>query len=236
MNAYIYKITNPLGKIYVGSTTNIKDRIYRYKTNRVKSQIRIYRSIKKYGWDNHIFEIIHECSPEDRFYFENKYGIEYNVLSKKLGLNCALPKVDNKSLCISEETRNKIGLAHKGKKISDEQKKQISARSKEWHRNNEHPMLGKKPWNTGKVFLAGEKNPNYGKKWSEEWKLRNRELVKKTTPRGEKHLKSKIVIDILNGIFYVSAKEASDILGVNYSTLRTILNKNKSNRYNLFYA
>lgn len=62
----IYKITSPSGKIYIGSTWDLKDRIYRYKTNRVKDQIKIFNSIKKHGWENHVFEVIFECDREDR--------------------------------------------------------------------------------------------------------------------------------------------------------------------------
>ena len=76
MQALIYKITNPNGKVYVGSTINLKDRIYRYKTNRVKHQIKISRSIEKYGWDKHFLEVIFTCDVSERYFYENKLGKE----------------------------------------------------------------------------------------------------------------------------------------------------------------
>jgi group I intron endonuclease len=60
----IYKIINPNGKIYIGQSINIPSRKNKYTLNHTKGQPRISRSIKKYGWENHIFEIIEECSIE----------------------------------------------------------------------------------------------------------------------------------------------------------------------------
>ena len=57
----IYKIISPSGKIYIGESENIPNRIYYYKIVSCKKQRRLYNSIKKYGWENHIFEIIEEC-------------------------------------------------------------------------------------------------------------------------------------------------------------------------------
>lgn len=60
----IYKITNPSGKIYIGKTSDYKKRLkYYYKLN-CKQQVKIYNSLKKHGPENHIFEIIEECSIE----------------------------------------------------------------------------------------------------------------------------------------------------------------------------
>lgn len=235
MKAYIYKITNPSGKIYIGSTINIKDRIYRYKTNRVKNQIKISRSINKYGWENHLFEVIYECDASEKLFYENKFGIEYNVISKN-GLNCSIPKGDDAYECMSLETKIKIGLAHKGKVISDEQKKKTSINTRNWLKNNKHPMSGATPWNKGKSFLKGEKNPMYGVKRSDDWKESHSKRMMKINKRGSMHFKSKLVVDVINGIFYDNVKEASDFLNINYSTLKGILRKGNNNRYNLYYA
>jgi group I intron endonuclease len=57
----IYKITNPKGRIYIGQSVDIIKRKSSYKNLRCKDQISIFRSLKKYGWSNHKFEIIEEC-------------------------------------------------------------------------------------------------------------------------------------------------------------------------------
>jgi len=62
----IYKITSPTNKIYIGQSTNITDRWKRYyKLNHCRNQIKLYNSLKKHGFKNHIFEIIEECNWEE---------------------------------------------------------------------------------------------------------------------------------------------------------------------------
>jgi group I intron endonuclease len=229
-NAYIYKITNPKGKIYIGSTINLKDRIYRYKTYRVKNQIKIYNSLIKYSFESHKFEVIYECDAKDKFYFECYYGNLFDVLGDN-GLNLSLPKFSDEFSGLSNETKIKIGLAHKGKVISDIQKKQISVFFKKWHKNNIHPNLGKQAWNKGKVFLAGDKNPMYGIKRSDEWKIKNSELIKQKAKKGIEHPKSKIVLDLYTGIYFDSCKEVSESYNINYSSLKSQINKNKIKRF-----
>jgi group I intron endonuclease len=60
----IYKITNPKRKIYIGQSIHIEKRFDQYKYNITSQQTKLYNSLKKYGYENHIFEIIEECSLE----------------------------------------------------------------------------------------------------------------------------------------------------------------------------
>jgi group I intron endonuclease len=54
---YIYKITSPSGKVYIGQTKNPKSRLNEYKWKCTSKQALIYNSVIKYGYDNHIIEI-----------------------------------------------------------------------------------------------------------------------------------------------------------------------------------
>lgn len=65
MKICIYKIINPKGKIYVGKTKNYEQRLGYYKRLQCSQQRKIYNSLKKYGPENHIFEIIEECLYEE---------------------------------------------------------------------------------------------------------------------------------------------------------------------------
>lgn len=58
----IYKITSPSGKIYIGQSPDINRRWNVYRLELCKLQRRLYRSIKKYGWENHKTEVIEICS------------------------------------------------------------------------------------------------------------------------------------------------------------------------------
>lgn len=58
INIYnIYKITSPSGKVYIGQSKDLKKRFRSYK-NCKPSQKVIKRSISKYGYENHIFEVL----------------------------------------------------------------------------------------------------------------------------------------------------------------------------------
>lgn len=232
---YIYKITSPSGKIYIGSTVNIKDRVYRYKTARVKSQVKIYNSILRYGFDNHKFETIFECDESNRNFYESFYGEKFDVIGDN-GLNLSLPISSETYPSMSKETKAKIGLAHKGKKISEKQKISISNNIRKYLESNPHPMLNKTPWNKGKDFLKGELNPMYGVRRSDEWKENHSNLARKIARKGIKHHKSKIVLDLLCGIFYFSCKEVSERYNIKYSTLKAKLNGRAKNNTNFQYV
>lgn len=57
----IYKITNPSNKIYIGKTYDLRKRINAHKcTVKYGKNIILHNSIRKYGWDNHILEVLEE--------------------------------------------------------------------------------------------------------------------------------------------------------------------------------
>jgi group I intron endonuclease len=60
----IYKITSPTGKVYIGQTWLTAQRISQYKGVHCKGQPKLYNSIKKHGFGNHAFDIIHQL-PQD---------------------------------------------------------------------------------------------------------------------------------------------------------------------------
>ena len=113
----IYKITSPTNKIYIGSSNDIKNRFCSYKNLKCKSQTKLYNSLKKYGVNNHVFVILEECDIEDLLKKELYYGTIYNVLDRKCGLNCRLPKAEKNYNYMSEETKNKIGKANTGRYV-----------------------------------------------------------------------------------------------------------------------
>src|SRR3990167_6598737 len=115
----VYKITSPSGKIYIGSSKNINIRKNRYKKLHCKEQIKIYRSLLKYGWEVHTFEIIAITEPEKRYKWEHILGMYYNVLGEN-GLNCVLPGYDGIPPIFSDEYREKMSKTITGKKQTTE--------------------------------------------------------------------------------------------------------------------
>jgi len=94
---YIYKITSPTGKIYIGQTRNIHIRKNCYARLDCKKQKLLYNSLFKYGWNNHKFEVIYRtvCDEEELnrleiFYiaFFKSYNTKYSLNLTKGGRGC----------------------------------------------------------------------------------------------------------------------------------------------------
>lgn len=83
--AYIYKITNNInGKVYIGQTKrNYKERWAKHKN--FQSQYYtcpiLKQAFEKYGFDNFTFEVIQECSIDERLDLEVSYIEKYNCLA-----------------------------------------------------------------------------------------------------------------------------------------------------------
>jgi group I intron endonuclease len=126
MKGYIYKIINPSGKIYIGQTTDLKRRHKEYERLYInKSQSKIYNSIKKYGWDKHILEVLEECLLENINLREEYYINLYNSVDEGLNI-CHSGQAIARGRVKDTEWRKKIGESHKGLKHSDETKKLMS--------------------------------------------------------------------------------------------------------------
>ena len=123
----VYKITSPSNRVYIGESSDIYKRWKNYKEFRCKSQRRLYSSLLKHGVENHIFEIIEECTVGDLNCRERYWQDFYDVLGKN-GLNCKLTNCGDKKGEHSQETKDKIGNANRGENSS---------------------FYGKSPWNKG---------------------------------------------------------------------------------------
>lgn len=134
----IYRITNPNGKSYIGQTVNYDRRLKSYYKYRCKSQGKLYNSLKKYGFDSHIFQFIEECNDHELNIRERYWQDFYNVLVD--GLNLKLTESDGKSGRYSIESINKMkgprdSMAGKnnpfyGKTHTEESLKKISIKSR----------------------------------------------------------------------------------------------------------
>jgi group I intron endonuclease len=169
----IYKITSPSGRVYIGQSRNMNGRKRLYKYLHCKGQPKIYNSIKKHGWDNHHFEIIHplpiDIDQADLNNYEQVYLDAYrnagvDVLNiREAGSNGKpTPESSRKmvetrrnrgSYIISEEARKKLSQHRKGKpgiKHSEATKQKLSIinkgriQSDEAREKNRQSQLGRK--------------------------------------------------------------------------------------------
>jgi group I intron endonuclease len=124
----IYKITSPTGRIYIGQTTRLKDRISCYRNNNNNDQQLIYRSINKYGWDAHTFEVIDESPVDTLSDLEIKYIKEYNSFhyDNPNGMNLTRGGEGTLGRKHSAETIAKQIAKRTGTKHSDKTKKLMS--------------------------------------------------------------------------------------------------------------
>lgn len=143
----IYKITNPKGNIYIGQSSDIQKRFKEYKRLNCKNQTKIFNSLNKYGYENHIFEII--CIVKDHNLLNN-YEIFYINYYRKLGIELLNLREGGANGKMSLESCLKSSKSHIGQKAwnkglkntfkhTEEYKKQQSERLS----NGNHPMSGK---------------------------------------------------------------------------------------------
>ena len=145
----IYKITSPSGRIYIGQTNSIAKRKVQYKGLRCKSQTRLYASLVKYGFCEHIFEVVEECSVEDLNTRERHWQDFYDVLGEK-GLNCHLTETAEKTRRVSQETRNRIRDTNRQKGLMPPVREKGYSITQEHKDAIRQAHLEKIPWNKGK--------------------------------------------------------------------------------------
>lgn len=83
--------------------------------------------------------------------------------------------------------------------------------------------------------LRGKNCYWYGKKLSKDHKAKI-SLSNTGNVVGLRHKHTKIILDLLTGVFYYGAKDASNILGIKYSTLKSMLNGTNRNKTSLVYV
>ena len=123
----IYKITNPKGAVYVGQSINIEKRKKYYINKHCKGQKKIYASLVKYGFENHIFEVVCECLKEQLNDLEVYYIKKYNSFNNKNGMNLDSGGLVKKQ---SDETKAKRSKSLKGRVFTQEWKDKIGEKSK----------------------------------------------------------------------------------------------------------
>lgn len=254
MKCGIYKITNPKGKVYIGKSKNIELRFKSYlKLRHCFQQRKLYNSLKKYGPNNHIYEIIILCSYEQLDINEIKFIKEYQSI--KLGLNLTEGGDGGKLCPESEKLRRDNSMTpvlqydlegnfiqeHKGasyaiKTIGRGNPNNINdcARGK-YKSTYGYQWLYKEPEGEVKQKIPPYKPSKTGAKWTEERKInhshkmvgrkKTKEEVKKAS---EKRIKKIYQYDIDNNLINVfknfGSFDKSGIIGT--KKLRSILNKN----------
>jgi group I intron endonuclease len=175
MKYCVYCHTNKInGKKYIGITSQKPEQRWRngegYKNNEY-----FYRAIQKYGWHNFSHEILYtDLSKVEAETLEIKLIAEYNTTENKKGYN--IEAGGNGTEKFTAEIKHKISDALKGHNCSEETKQKISIANKgkpnkhkgckmsaESKQKNSICHLGQKAWNKGRSWSAEERAKCGGK-------------------------------------------------------------------------
>lgn len=150
----IYKITNPNGRVYIGKTHNLKKRISSYKCNAGSKGRIITRSAIKYGFDNHLFEVI------DSFESDTAYASGKEIFWIRTYLSNVDKYPEHNGMNVTDGGEGSPGYRHRGESIA-------KMRNRKGKFN--HSEESKKKISIG--HLGRPKEKNRGKSRSAEFKL-----------------------------------------------------------------
>jgi group I intron endonuclease len=172
---YIYKLTSPSGKVYIGRTDNFDRRMIEHKASSKKILHRsLYKAIRKYGWDSFQKEIIAECIGED-----NAQVVEEGLIKKynsvKKGYNDTYggngrniwkenPELLEKlkktlSEKFSGEKNPMYGKKHSKSAIQKQKEKAKGRFSLEWYIDRNGKEEGTRLYEERRVFLKNRNLP-----------------------------------------------------------------------------
>lgn len=207
---YIYKITSPNGKIYIGQTINKKQRKRHYNSGDFKQQIKLWKNYNKYEWNPaDTYEIIEEClCGPDKLYLNKReqYWIKYYD-SFNNGLNCNEGGHGNLGRKHSEETLKKMSESKIGVKHSEERNGQKSQYTK-----------GRKHSDEAKLKMSKTRRDNMTDEIKNKISVG---LIGNQNGLGNKG-GSKKIICLTNGVIYESIKKAADELNLHSSGIMMV--------------
>lgn len=152
---HLYMHITPNNKKYIG-ITKLKPN-ERWKNGKgYKNNILFSRAINKYGWNNiqHII-LLSNLTKEKAEQKEIEYIAKYQTTNNKYGYN--IDKGGNTIGKMSDETKEKLRIAHKGKKQSEATKeKHRQATLKQWENKEFRNKMKSKRYKRGKSVICIE--------------------------------------------------------------------------------
>lgn len=222
VNWVIYKLESPSGKVYIGKTCNFKERIRMYKNLFCKSQKLLYKSLLKYGLENHKIEFLsylygdnYDSSKEEIRYI-SEFKTNRTKYKDGIGLNLSDGGEGVVGRIYTQEEKDKM----KGRKHSIETRIKIS----EVQKGRISPMKGKKVLNPeiGKKIALSKigKKLVVTKKRTSEMKEHQRKL--KISLSGKTIVQCNFDGSIIKE--FPAKRIAAKELGISRTTIKDILN------------
>ena len=235
--AYVYRHIrvdkNEVFYIGIGSDSDY------YRANKFSERNEIWNRIKEKT--EVIVEIV--CDNIDWEFaceLEKELIKKYGRINNKTGILSNMTDGGEGTLnkIISEETRHLLGKGNRGKKRTEESRLKQSESTKGIKKPKEHGekirqyRTGKKMSEESKLKISenskGRSSWNKGLTFSDESKLRM-SISKKGKKKSGDNPNSKMVINMLNGIYYETLKDAANSIGMGYSNFKQKIKQNKIN-------
>lgn len=209
-NCYsVYKHTFPNGKVYIGVT---KVSPYKRWANGkgYMSQCLMWRAIEKYGWENIKHDILFQnLSKNEAELKEIELIRQYKSADRRYGYNVDLG--GRLKAPITEETKQKLSSALKGREMPLNVRRKISETTK----GEGAYWYGRKHTEKTKKLISGNrKGKCRGIAFTNERKNRISKGM-----LGNDNAPRKVVLCVETGIIYKSAREAGRKMGVNNSRI-----------------
>jgi group I intron endonuclease len=220
MESGIYTITNLANnKVLVGQSINIKNRLRAHKV-RLKQGIHENKHLQR-AWDDY-GENFFEFKPIE--YIEKEFLLSHELYWSNMLDSHNFTKGYNLKSCSptgyghhSQETKNKIGASHKGRKLSEDHKNKLRIAHTGKPLSNTHKSNIKSAM-TGRTLSEGHKLA-----CSIAFKLRAYKPTEEQKARAVKAMNeasSKPIIDLLTNTVYSSIRECMQRLNISYSALQ----------------
>lgn len=151
----VYQHKNKInGKIYIGITSRVPEKRWGRNGSNYKTSPYFYNAIQKYGWDNFEHNILYTNLTKEQACQKEQELIQYfHSMDRNFGYNSTSGgemfimnsetknKISNKlkgntnglGHPCSEEKKQKISKAQKGKKLTEEHKQKLSEAAKQRH-------------------------------------------------------------------------------------------------------
>lgn len=174
-NYTVYQHTTPNGKCYIGITS--QDPKMRWQNGKgYRHNEHFDNAIKKYGWGNIEHKIINtKLTKEEAEQMERDLIEQFKSNEKEHGYNITsggecIGKHSIESRNLMSEKKKGQPSARKGVTLSEETKQKISEAHKGQRYNVGVPFTEerKQHLRENHADVRGEKNPNFGKKWTPE--------------------------------------------------------------------
>lgn len=202
----VYMHTTPNGKVYIGITS--RELHKRWKRGEGYKDQAFYNAILKYGWENIKHDVLAEnISLEEANQMEIALIKQYKSNNKRYGYNVASGGEGSPGFKHTDEAKDKISKAHKGKHKSEKHKEKLRIANTGKHLSEE----------TKKKLSESHKGRKLNQNQRETLMKYNvnKVLSEETRAKISQNSKSKRkVICIETGQVFTSVKEASFWLGM----------------------